>query len=205
MRERFEHVAGVDPSMTSTGVAVGFNPAVWPADPWKLDRVQSKPDQWASGPKDGKGKRTTLWRDRYLRMENVADRVAMLVPDRSLVFLEAPSYGSDGAGTWDRAGLWWMIYEVLAVTGQCEVVPVTPAQRMIYATGTGRASKDSVLSAVVKRYAQLDVTGNDVADAVVFAAMAARAAGWPLEESLPQSHLRAMDKLAPAIERAWAA
>jgi crossover junction endodeoxyribonuclease RuvC len=72
---------------------------------------------------------------------------------------------------------------------------VPPATLKTYATGKGNASKDAVLAAVVKRYPGWAVTGNDVADAVVLMAMGARLLGHPLESSLPQSHLRALDKL----------
>ena len=192
---RFEYVAGIDLSMTSTGVAVFANSELRTNWLRKLSRVQSKAADWQSG-RDAKGKPAATWKDRYVRMENITDRVAMLVPPRALVFMEGPSYGSKGAGTWDRAGLWWQVYEALHVAQQCTVVPVSPSQRMLYATGNGRADKDAVLAAVVKRYPELDITGNDVADAVVFAAMAARVAGWAIESTEPPAKaLTALDKL----------
>lgn len=73
---------------------------------------------------------------------------------------------------------------------------VTPAQLKTYATGKGNASKDAVLAAAVKRYPAWDITGNDVADAVVLMAIGSRLLGHPIEASLPQTHLRALDKLA---------
>ena len=67
-----------------------------------------------------------------------------------------------------------------------------PTSRATYATGKDNAGKDAVLAAVVRRYPDVDVTGNDEADALVMAAMGARLLGHPLEDSLPQSHLRAL-------------
>jgi len=188
-KREFPAIAGLDLSMTSTGLAVDvlFQPV-------KLHRIQSKPIQ--SG-KDAKGKRTATWEDRRVRMADIVRRVTEAVPEGSLVFLEAPSYGSTGTGTFDRSGLWWWVFSELTAL-QCVVVPVSPAQRMQYATGKGGgadAGKDAVIAAVVRRYPWADVTGNDVADALVLMAMARRAVGAPLEEALPAANLKAMDKL----------
>jgi hypothetical protein len=48
---------------------------------------------------------------------------------------------------------------------------------------------------VVRRYQQVDITGNDIADALVLAAMGARQLGTPIETSLPAVHLTAMTKI----------
>jgi crossover junction endodeoxyribonuclease RuvC len=52
-----------------------------------------------------------------------------------------------------------------------------------------------VLAAVVRRYPHTDVTGNDLADALVLAAMGARRLGFPIETSLPVANLAAMTKI----------
>jgi hypothetical protein len=186
--------------MTSTGVAVTADPRYGPSVP-ALHRIQSKPEQWATGPlerlKSGKMQPSTTWMDRYRRMSDIVRRVTEAVPDGSLVFLEAPAYGATGAGTFDRSGLWWWLFSELTALGSV-VVPVSPAQRMLYATGKGGgrdAGKDAVIAAVVRRYPWADVRGNDEADALVLLAMARRAVGVPLEESLPAANLKALDKL----------
>jgi hypothetical protein len=191
-KREFPAIAGIDLSMTSTGLAV-LPETRFPAYPI-LHRIQSKPIQ---NGRDSKGKRTATWEDRRVRMGDIVTRVSQLVPDGSLVFLEAPSYGSTGAGTFDRSGLWWWLFSELAALGSV-VVPVAPSQRMLYATGKGGgadAGKDAVIANVVRRYPWADVTGNDVADALVLLAMARRAVGAPLEDALPAANLRAMDKL----------
>lgn len=201
MNRHFDWAAGVDLSMTSTGVAIVAAPHMNANPRWELQRVKSSPELFNDGPPDRKGKSTATFKSRYCRMENIADRIAAIVPDKSLVFIEGPSYGSTGAGTFDRAGLWWLVYETLALSKHCDVAVVAPSQRMLYATGSGRADKDAVLAAVVARYRHLSVTGNDVADAVVFAAMAARAAGWPVEpDGVPKKNLAALDKLAGQLQ-----
>lgn len=190
---RFDTYVGLDPSLTSTGLALAYRADYVPDRiPPSVYRIRTSPRDFDTSPK-----RVASWGDRYRRLEHIADGIAARVPMGALVFMEGPSYGSASTSQHDRAGLWWLAYEALAVAQQCRVVPVSPAQRMMYATGKGRADKDEVLAAVVKRYGPLgfDVTGNDVADAVVFAAMAARADGRPLEDGLPKTHLRAMDKL----------
>ena len=186
----FSQIVGIDLSMTSTGVVVmDARPLdLLPGglqDRVKLHRVQSKPVK------------DPAWDDRLHRMGDIIQRVVSKVDPGALVFLEAPAYGATGAGTFDRSGLWWMLFATLSGAG-CVIVPVSPAQRMLYATGKGGgkdAGKDAVIAAVVRRYPWAEVTGNDVADALVLAAMARRAAGVPLEESMPVANLKALDKL----------
>lgn len=48
---------------------------------------------------------------------------------------------------------------------------------------------------MIRRYPQVDITGNDIADALVLAAMAARRLGFPIEEALHQANLAALDKI----------
>jgi crossover junction endodeoxyribonuclease RuvC len=194
-KRQFPAIAGVDLSMTSTGLAVSTGQGL-PEDPFNatLHRVQSKPIVSA---RTVTGKPAPTWEDRRVRMADIVRRVTEAVPDGSLVFLEAPAYGATGAGTFDRSGLWWWVFSELTAL-ECLVVPVSPAQRMLYATGKGGgkdAGKDAVIAAVVRRYPWADVRGNDEADALVLLAMARRAVGAPLEEALPAANLKALDKL----------
>lgn len=183
---------GLDLSMTATGLVVNYEPGRIST---ALHRIDSKPIQ---DTKDSKGKPAASWGARLVRMDAIVVDIAAKIPFGSLVFLESPSYGSTGSGTFDRSGLWWMAYAHLVQRMGCRVIPVAPSQRMLYATGKGGgkdAGKDAVIAAVVRRYPDLAVTDNNVADAVVLMAMAARAAGHPLEGSIPAANLKAMDKL----------
>jgi crossover junction endodeoxyribonuclease RuvC len=72
------------------------------------------------------------------------------------------------------------------------VVEVSPTCRARYATGRGNASKDDVLSAVVRRYSGVDVNGNDEADSLVLAALGARWLGCPIDDPMPKANLEAM-------------
>lgn len=168
------HVVGLDPSLTSFGIAVvgGGSPAL-------VARVKSS------------GKRGDDVVARQRRISDLGTSVLEYVPSNALVVMEGPAYSSSSSGVWDRAGLWHDILRRLISRGH-EVVVCPPTSRAMYATGKGNAGKDAVLAAVVRRYPDIEVTGNDEADALVMAAMGARLLGHPLEESMPQSHLRAL-------------
>lgn len=168
-------VVGIDPSLTSTGIAVSGNPV-------RTARIESKGSAEAS------------WPERFDRIRAIADRILREVPEGAIAVIEAPSYGSVGGAAHDRTGLWWFTYRPLVEKG-CRIVPVAPSQRSKYATGNGRAAKDHVLAATVKRYPHIDITGNDVADAVVLMALGLRLAGQPIDASMPATHLAALDKL----------
>lgn len=169
-------VVGADLSLTSTGLA---------SNDGRVLRRQTKPRSGADPVADA-----------IRRMDAIESGVwAIGAYTAALLVVEGPSYASVGGSQHERAGLWWRI-ALAAANRAVPLLVVTPGQLKKYATGNGSASKDQVLAAVVKRYASWDVTGNDVADAVVLMAIGARLLGHPVEESLPQTHLRALDKLA---------
>ena len=179
-------VVGVDLSLTSTGLADSQG---------RVERVQTKAT-------DG-DLRSDLRRQNTI-INAALDFVCGVSGGgrASLVVIEGPAYGTRRqGGEHARAGCWWRLVDRLmpSIAGEgwlYSVVVATPAQRAMYATGVGNASKDKVLAAAIRRYPAWDITGNDVADAVVLAAIGARLLGHPVEESLPQSHLRALAKLA---------
>jgi crossover junction endodeoxyribonuclease RuvC len=178
-------VVGLDLSLTCTGVAVATqNGAI-------TDRITSKPTPNA-----------TL-ADRAVRIGLITARVVDFVRGADLVIIEGPTYATSTGSQHDRSGLWWLVVNRL-IAGTMPVVEVSPTTRCRYATGRGNASKDDVLSAVIRRYPHIDVNGNDEADALILAAMGARHLGHPLEPTkpdtgsglvaiLPQTHLAAMD------------
>jgi crossover junction endodeoxyribonuclease RuvC len=175
-------VVGLDLSLTSSGVA-----SLWDGTlvaPYRVTRIQSKP-----------GRGATTLEARAERLQTIVAEVLVWAADADLVVIEGPSFGqARQGGQHDRAGLWWLMVGQLT---KCQVptVEVPPACRAKYATGVGNASKDAVLAATVRRYPAIDVTGNDIADAVVLAAMGARHLGWPIDR-MPATHLTAMAKVA---------
>ncbi|MGO3290554.1 crossover junction endodeoxyribonuclease RuvC [Brachybacterium sp. AOP42-C2-15] len=174
-------IAGIDPSLTSTGVAVVRSP-----ERVETATVTSKP------PAPG----TETVRTRFERMEKLAAGILDLVDGADIVGIESPAYGMRNAGkVHDRSGLWWWIVGQLAARS-IPVVEVTPPSRMMYATGKGNAGKDLVLVTTAATYRQAAITGNDIADAVIIAAMVSRLVGQPIELREPaQAKLRALAKV----------
>ncbi len=172
-------VVGVDLSLTSTGIA---------RTDGHLDRIRTA------------GGANADLRARWIRLNKLARDVHAAIPDcTDLIVLEAPSLGvGRQRGTHDRSGLWWLVVDS-AMRRQIPIAEVPPALRCRYATGRGNAGKDEVLAAVVRRFADWDVTGNDVADALVLAAMGADHLGHPIVE-LPAQQRLALGKVAwPAV------
>jgi hypothetical protein len=169
-------IIGLDLSLSSTGVAI-YTPGHV-----EVRRAYSK----AQG--------STL--------ANRADRLIGLLGEigdhtigSDLVVVEGPSHGqARQGGQHDRAGLWWMVVYGLHLNGT-PVVEIPPACVKKYATGKGNSSKDEVLAAVVRRYPDVPVMGNDEADALVLAAMAAHHYQLSTLPSVPKTHATALDKV----------
>jgi len=159
---QFERVVGLDLSLTSTGIAV--NPLDGRIDVQKIKST---------------GKKTDSWAQRLTRIQDIARRVEFQVGRDALVILEAPSYGSSTGSQHDRSGLWWEVFLRLATSGST-VVPVEPTKVKKFATGKGNADKDKVLAEVVRRYPDIDVDGNDTADAVALLDIGMHLLGQPL-------------------------
>ena len=186
--EKGLEVAGIDLSLTSTGIARACfettsdgHELMWPF----VRRVKST------------GRAGASLDERWRRLAGLVETIADEVADAALVVIEGPSFGSTSAKSasmHDRSGLWWQLVALLRETYRLPVVEVPPTVRAKYATGAGNAGKDAVLAAAVKRYPTWDITGNDIADAVILAAMGCRHLGHAID-SLPQIHLSAMTKV----------
>lgn len=176
-------IAGIDPSLTRTGMCV--------IEPGRVvvTTASSKP---------GIGTPTIL--SRLYRIGQIMASVHgflgldsdALRPD--LLVIEAPAYDSRSGHQHERSGLWWEIVRTATYAG-VDVVEVTTGGRAKYATGKGNAGKDAVLAAVVRRYdGMVLVNDNNEADALVLAAMGARHLGEPIErEPLPKLNEAALD------------
>ena len=166
---------GLDLSLTSTGVAIIHRGVA------TVRRITSKPTP----------KATTA--DTAARLDALVADIIRSIPvsDQTLVAIEGPSFGSTGSAAHVLGGLWWIVRHALRVEG-LDVVVVAPGTVKKYATGNGNAPKDQVLAAVVRRYPDVDVTGNDEADALVLAAIRARHDEHPIEASLPAAQASAV-------------
>lgn len=154
---------GLDLSLASTGIAVvhGHNITV--------SRVRTKPVGQSS-------------EEQSARLDLILDGIMAAVPvsDQTRAAVEGPAFGSNDKGAHVRGGLWWLVRRELRHAG-IDVIVCPPASVKKYATGKGNAQKDAVLAAVIRRYPDVDVTGNDEADALTLAAMRARIDGAPFD------------------------
>jgi len=176
MTSRRSKIVGLDLSLTGTGLAVLAG-------------------QHASLHRFGTGTAGDEWDARLGRLESLTEAALSYVcagPAPRLVVLEAPAYSRTTGQVHDRAGYWWSVYRALRQRG-LPVLVIEPTRRAKYATGRGNAGKDEVLAAVVRRYPWAEVANNDHADALALAALGSRLLGQPVEESLPQAHLSALD------------
>jgi crossover junction endodeoxyribonuclease RuvC len=176
-------VIGLDLSLTGTGIA---SSAGW------VGTITSK------------GKADATLDHRHSRLHNLRLDIALHIPSGhtrpALIVVEAPAYDSRTGHQHDRSGLWWLVVDWLSNSELADgwgyrVVEITTGGVKKYATGKGNASKDQVLAAVVRRYPTIEVRNNNEADALVLAAMGARALGHPIDD-LPKLNLEAMAAVA---------
>lgn len=173
----FTAIIGIDPSLSSTGLA----------------RIED--GRCVTATRSSKAPPTALKDDWNLRDDRLGALVESVIswvlvdgatPAETLVVMETPAYSRLVGHSHDRSGLWWRLFSKLRREG-CAMLPLTPQHRMKYATGKGAAQKDLVLAAAIRRYPEVDITGNDVADAVLLADIAARLNGRPLCDGVPKS------------------
>lgn len=168
------NVIGLDLSLRSTGIASNLG--------W-THRITSE------------GREDATYAERADRLHMLTDDITDQIRHADLVVVEGPSYSSKGRGTWDRAGLWWLIADRLTYRFHVPLAVAAPHVRAKYATGTGNASKDKVLIAAVRRFPNYNIDNNDVADAVILAAIGAEHLGHPLAD-LPKTHREALTSVA---------
>ncbi|AKJ71645.1 hypothetical protein SPI1_52 [Skermania phage SPI1] len=186
-------VLGIDPSLTSTGLAILDTGTRW----WTATTIPS------AAPK------TPTTTASFVRLEGIRDRLSTWVDGAisdeyvgiSCVVIEAPAYSRTAGMSHERAGLWWLLYAwardyLTRVSGEDgRLVVVLPNLRAKYATGRGNAAKDVVMLASAKRYPDADITGNDIADAVLLAAIGARMMGEAVDDPLSAAQLSALKTL----------
>ncbi|SNR44503.1 Holliday junction resolvasome RuvABC endonuclease subunit [Haloechinothrix alba] len=154
-------VVGIDPSLTSTGLA-------WLEEDWPEPRTTTVRSS---------GSRDHGLELRARRIGDLASEVLRTAADAALVVVEAPSFGSAGGSSWDRAGLWWRIVGCLT-SADTPVAQVAPRTRARWASGTGKADKAAVSAGVARLWPGVDITTSDEADALALATMGAQHLGW---------------------------
>lgn len=167
-------VIGLDVSLTGTGVASSMG---WCERVGKVGVL-----------KHTIGERVAIL-DGFL-----ADIMELVGVRPDLVVIEGASLHSQGMGTVERHGLWWLLVRKHMHRG-IPLAIASPSSRMLYATGKGMATKEGVVDAVARRWPQYITRGdNNLCDAVVLAAMGADFLGRPLC-AMPANHRKALDKV----------
>lgn len=163
-------IVGIDTSLTGTGVARIVD-----------GKVDTKIIGSKGGAQDGLAMRTERLRSLVKRILEFALEGHDPNADGPLplFLIEQPAYSKTQGHMHDRSGLWWLTVHMLSKQGL--VVEVVPGSLKRYITGKGNASKDQVLTDVVRAYPDVYVSDNNVADALVLAAMGARQLGRPIE------------------------
>lgn len=180
-------VVGVDLSLTSTGLADNRG---------RAQRVRTKA---CDGVPATVRRLATISREvhSFATMtagEDGVDGPRYAADPADLVVIEGPSFASTSGQQHTRGGLWWSVVDALH-WADLPILVIPPTTRAMYATGRGNAGKDEVLAAAIKRYPKWDITGNDIADATILAAIGARLLGHPVDD-VPKTHLRALAKVA---------
>lgn len=158
-------ILGLDISLTSTGVAVittgPFGTSV------ATHTIETAP------PKRAKGDKTPATvperRERLRTISDLGLSFTPVCPD--IAVLEAPSYGSVGGSTWDRAGAWWLVVDRLHSCG-IPVAIVPPKTRALWATGSGASSKSPIAVHLSRMWPDVDPgISDDEWDALALATM----------------------------------
>jgi len=120
--------------------------------------------------------------------EGMSNRIAEIInamephiAAADLVALEGQSSFLKGSSAQVLPWLWGRIVDTTTAHAT-ELVIVPPSLRMKYATGKGNAQKDAVLAAAIRRFPDVDISGNDTADAVILAAIGCRHLGLPIDD-----------------------
>lgn len=158
------HVAGIDLSLTSTGVA-----RIAHTRRLTTDTITSA------------GKRTDTLPERHQRIIRLAGQIIAEVGTAELAVIEGLIV-TPGGSPLDRHHLWWLVAGRL-ITREIPVAVIHPTTLKKAIGGHGRADKVAVAMAVGKLYPNdaAEVTGNDVADAAGLAHLGAVRLGWDVE------------------------
>lgn len=168
-------VAGIDPSLTSTGIAI-----LGDGRPLSLRSI-------GHGTLSG---RSYAHRSDRIVSECRAVIDALILADDAkpaLAVIEGPAYGACNASTHDGSGLWWGLYSTLRAR-RIPIAVVAPKTRALWATGSGNADKKQILATVRAWWPTTRIANHDQADALVLAAVGAFHAGDPIPFDVKERH-----------------
>lgn len=171
-------VIGLDLSLTATGIADFRGREV------TTKTIRSAPNG------------QTL-RDQRIRLRRIVLEIEEVVSHQGepprLIVVEGPSYGSKGAGTWDRAGLWWLVVDFIISRRALPLAVIPPAVLKKFATGRGNADKTAMAVALQKRWG-LELRDDNKVDAWWLGAAGREHLGVPYVE-MPKAQREALAKV----------
>jgi Holliday junction resolvasome RuvABC endonuclease subunit len=172
-------VCGIDPSLTSAGVAV-----LQDGKPVHVSHHGYSGHNGAS------------WQSRSRRVRWTCGQILGAIADHAidLVMIEGPAYASQHGSQFDRAGLWHGLYAALDAK-RIPVGVVAPKTRAMWATGNGNADKTAVLTAVAEWWPAQPIAGHDEADALILAAIGAYHLGEPMPFEIKARHTTGLEKV----------
>ncbi|MCV7358501.1 crossover junction endodeoxyribonuclease RuvC [Mycolicibacterium fluoranthenivorans] len=173
-------VVGIDPSLTSTGVAV-----------IKDGRLVHHNHHGRPG-KNGASYQSRSRRIRRLAADVVND-VGRWKPDLAAIEQHPYAVGHQG-NEFDRAGLWHGIFGQLDWLGIPTVV-VHPSTHKVWLTGKGNSKKAEVVAAVQAMYPGQTITCDDEADAIGHALIGAFHLGEPMPFDVKPRHTTGLEKV----------
>lgn len=185
-------VVGIDPSLTSTGIAIlqdgnpiatktiGHKTRDGSSYAHRSDRIVSQARAVIDTIQSDIGGRNST--------TNVAWRI-------DLAIIEGPAYAHANAYTHDGAGLWWGLYSKLRAL-RIPTAVVAPQTRAKWATGAGNADKKLVLANVRQWWPDMHIPNHDIADALVLAAIGAHHHGDPLPFEIKGRHTLGLEAVA---------
>lgn len=191
-------VVGIDPSIASTGIA---RADIEPADELTEDgrgvvRAAGVVRGSWTGAFGVPGKPTPTVRERWSRLDAVADLVEAEASDPDLFVIEGPAPGlAANRGGHDLAGAWWLIVDrILAQRrlASTDFLVIAPPKLKLYVAGSGGRDTDkpAMVGAVRRHYGPsfdlpLDKSVEDVSDAIGLVAIGARFLGVPIDLDHP--------------------
>ncbi|MBV9869445.1 MAG: crossover junction endodeoxyribonuclease RuvC [Frankiaceae bacterium] len=163
-------VIGIDSSLTATGLArIDYGGQ----NIWTIDTATVG----APKPTADKSKRAMA-----RRVNALLDQIeGALDASVDLMAMEGLAYGAKGDSAWVLPWIFGRVIE-LAEKHDKPLIIVATSARAKYATGNGRADKDTVLAAAIKRWPEADIANNNEADATIVGVVGMHYLGHPLGE-----------------------
>lgn len=170
-------VVGIDPSLTSTGLAL-------------VDKYTGTAYTAAV---TSSGKKTDTLTMQSERIRDLADRICDHVnaANPALVVIESATFSTrNDTSAHRRAGLWWAVVNDL-IADDVPVVMLSPGEVKKFATGKGNAGKDMMVARAATTWGEdtLGTNINDIADALFLATAGSFGLGYPVV--LPETSYRA--------------